>query len=133
MFLCLGAAMLLGTTPELIYPHHLENVGVLSKIHMLGMAIFNIGVYIGVQMRDRKLDVGGVRYLNEFIKIDRKAIKIMMSILLVVAGALMVMTFIPAVTGNIALFMTLASTVLFLSMKQYVAYKAFTNTNRELK
>ena len=133
MFLCLGAAMLLGTTPELIYPHHPENIVVLSKIHMLGMAIFNIGVYISSQMRDRKLGAGGASYLNEFVKMDRKAIKVMTAMLLVVAGALIVMTFVPGVTGNIALITTLTSTVLFLVMKQYVAYKSFANTNRELK
>ena len=84
-------------------------------------------------MRDRKLGAGGASYLNEFVKMDRKAIKVMTAMLLVVAGALIVMTFVPGVTGNIALITTLTSTVLFLVMKQYVAYKSFANTNRELK
>lgn len=123
MIMCLGITMAMGTVGEIIHPHHKENLHILMMIHLIGIAIYNICLHIVISFRDERIKQ--FSFINNKIILDKQAIKFARKVYFFTGIILLIIAFIPNLNVTITLGATFLSSIQFLFVKQYVAYKSF--------
>ncbi|MGL4662439.1 MAG: low temperature requirement protein A [Culicoidibacterales bacterium] len=119
VIMILGAMLILGTASELIHPHYGKNINILSTLHLLGLGMFNIGLYLAISMRDRNIPGFEEIYCNR----ERKfAIKLALTMYSIVGVGACLIGLFGILNGVYALYYTMFAILIFIFMKQYVRY-----------
>lgn len=121
-FMLLGALLILGTAPELVHPHYENNVRMLSMLQLIGIGLFNIGLYLVVMIRDKDAKHLEVSYHDLGKRLNRKAITFSLSAYITVGLIAIMLGITGILTGEATLYYSLLAALMFLVLKQYVAY-----------
>lgn len=118
-FMILGAMLILGTAPELIHPHYEHNIQILSRLHLVGIGLFNIGLYFVIQIRDQNISGFEKIYRN---KNRQFAVKVSLCVYLTIGIIALILGISGVLIGLFALYYSLFAALTFIFMKQYVRY-----------
>lgn len=121
-FMFLGAMLILGTIPELVHPHHPNNIGILSTLQLIGIGMFNIGLYFIVLIRDENAKYLEESYHNVGGNLNRKAIRFTLTSYSIVGLVAIVLGLTGVLQGEAAMYYTCFASAMFIVLKQYVAY-----------
>lgn len=121
-FMLLGALLILGTAPELVHPHYENNVRVLSMLQLVGIGLFNIGLYLVVMIRDKDAKHLEVSYHDLGKRLNRKAITLSLFSYIIVGMIAIFLGVSGILTGESTLYYSLFAALMFIVLKQYVAY-----------
>lgn len=121
-FMLLGALLILGTAPELIHPHYENNVRILSSLQLIGIGLFNLGLYLIVLIRDQDEKHLASSYKTLGGKLNKNAIKFTLGSYLTVGFIAVLLGITGVLEGEATLYYTLFASVMFIVLKQYVAY-----------
>ncbi len=123
MIMYFGVTMMMGTIGEMIYPHHAENLHVLTRMHLIGMGIYNICLYIVIGLRDQSIT--NYKFMELKISLDQKVVQLAKILYLITGIVLIIISLTPHITAKAALFAALFASVQFILVKQYVAYISY--------
>lgn len=126
-FMLLGAMLILGTAPELIHPHYEKNIHILSTLHLMGISLFNVGLYFVIMIRDRNVKHLENLYQGVGRTLNRQAIKISLSTYIVVGIIAFFLGVFGMLEGVYALYYSLFASTIFIFMKQFVRYSSEQN------